>query len=332
MPTSSLSPLLVEPAMPSLEAQDATAQGAADLAETACWRYHLRYWHEHAAQDEVIVTASFNIPPPSDDETTTAPTDAPLHFDRVLVAQLVYSDDGGHVQALRLTREHGEDGTPANWPCTACGSSSGVLVDLGNGAGEGAVRTYAIDPPLMSEGWHRIGLAWDNLDVTHTQNARASLAVVRNRGLGSDDIVYRRSTVDARDVVTPFNCWPQEIDISDLGDTVDAALDAAFAALFGDRRIGQPVTLGLSYGYQLPPAADADTALTMYVPVGEYPNVRIAATTAAQIAAQLAAWRGAAQPPTTGGVWAFSLAQFSQVDTGTPQPLLDLARLLYRLR
>jgi hypothetical protein len=331
MPTSSIVPLLVEPAMPSLEMQDATAQGAADLAETARWRYHLRYWHEHAAQDEVIVTAPFNIAPPSDDGTTTAPADAPPRFDLVLVAQLAYGEDGGHVEALRLTREQGEHGSAANWPCAGYRSPSGLVVDLGNGVGEGAVRMYAFDPPLLSEGWHRIGLAWGTLDVARAQNACVSLAVVRNRGLGADDIVYRRAApVDALDVVTPFNCWPQDIDISDLGDTVDAALDAAFALLFDERRIGQRLTLGLAYGYALLPAVDPETALMTHVPVGEYPDARIAATTATQIAGQLAAWKDESKLPTTGAVWLFSLVQFSQIDARAP--LLELGRLVYRLR
>jgi hypothetical protein len=92
------------------------------------------------------------------------------------------------------------------------------------------------------------------------------------------------------------------------------------------------VTLGAFYGYQLLPAADSATALMAYVPVGEYANLRIAATTATQIAARLATWKDECTPPTTSGVWAFSLVQFSQVDAGTPRPLLELGRLVYRLR
>ena len=76
-------PLLWEPAPPGIETQGASAQGAANLAETALWRYHLCYWHEHRAQDEVIVTVSFNGDPLSD--TTVAPDGAPprieLHKD-----------------------------------------------------------------------------------------------------------------------------------------------------------------------------------------------------------------------------------------------------------
>jgi hypothetical protein len=335
MSTRLILPLLVEPAPPTLGPQDATAQGAADLAETALWRYHLRYWHEHAAQDEVIVTVSFNIAP-SDDEMNIPADDTP-RVNCVLAAQLDYSDDGERIEALRLTRAHDEPGPAGRWPCADYRSSAGLIVDLGNGTGDGTVRTYAFDPPMLSEGWPGIGLIWSDLDVTCAQNARASLAVVRNRGLGdhdapADEVVYRTATVDALDVVTPFNHWPQDIDISGLGDSVEAALDATFTALFGDRRIGQRATLGLSYGYQLLPAADSDAGPMTYLPVALYPNQPITATTATQIASTLAAWKEANNPATTGSEWLFSLVLFSQVDTRAPRSLLELGRLVYRMR
>ncbi|WP_313913378.1 hypothetical protein [Tahibacter sp.] len=96
-------PLLWEPAPPGIETQGASAQGAANLAETALWRYHLCYWHEHRAQDEVIVTVSFNGDPLSD--TTVAPDGAPPRIDYQLTVQLDFSDDGESIEALRLTRE-----------------------------------------------------------------------------------------------------------------------------------------------------------------------------------------------------------------------------------
>jgi hypothetical protein len=328
---SPLAPLLVEPARPWLETQSATEQGAADLAETAQWRYHMRYWHEHTAQDEVFVTVSLNVPPPSDDETAIATDGMPPRVDHVFVTRLVHSNDGERIEALLLTREKGQ-GSSGSWPSADFRSSAGSVVDLGNGVGEGAERRYAFDPPIVVEGGQMIGLAWDGLDVTHAQNARTSLMAVRNRGLGADDIVYRTPTLDAQDVVTPLNRWSQPIDISDLGASVEAALDAVFATLFGDRRIGQPVTLGLSYGYQVLPVVDVDVPLMAYLPVGLYPNQPIGATTAAQIAATLRTWMDESNPPTTGGVWMFSLVQFSQVETRAPQPLLELGRLVYRLR
>lgn len=335
MPGPPKLPLPVEPAPPVLIAQETTAHGAADLAESALWRYHLRYWHEHAAQDEVFVTASFNIAPPH--ETTTVADAAPPRIDDRLSAQLVYSDDSERIEALRLTREDGEPGSAGRWPYAEHLSSGGPIVALGNGTGDGTVRTYAFDPPMVSEGWsNTIGLTWDALDLAHSQNARASLCVVRNRGLVAEgattDVVYRTATVDAPDVATPLNRWLQDVDISDLGDTVEAALEAAFCVLFGERRIGQQVTLGLYYGYQPFPQTGSDAAPMMTVPVAMVPHLPIAAETAAQIAATLAAWKEENQPVTMGGHWLFSLALFSQVDTRTPLALLELGSLVYRLR
>ena len=43
---------------PTLERQDATPHGAADLAETALWRYGLRYLHDLAALNETATIAS----------------------------------------------------------------------------------------------------------------------------------------------------------------------------------------------------------------------------------------------------------------------------------
>ncbi|MBL8297656.1 MAG: LysM peptidoglycan-binding domain-containing protein [Rhodanobacteraceae bacterium] len=400
-------PLRAYPAMPALEQQDATAQGASDLAETALWRYSLRYSHEHAAQDEVIVTASFNIPPPpptllaagrtdiaaslarydsaaaslwpmlsyyddpaSGDAATAAnaanslaeliaavaddwaaywqPLDVPAaespdavatvpaRADYRFSAQLEYSDDGQHIEFLQLTREQDQPGPAGLWPIAVYRSPAGHVVDLGTGSGDGAVRRYAFDPPVPAAAWASISLTWGSLNLASVQNARASLAVVRNRDLNdeaatTEDFVYRSATVDAAAIVTPLNIWPQGIDISALGDTVEAALNATFTTLFGDQRIGQPITMGLYYGYQLVPAPQPDQALATYLPVGLYPNQFLTATTAAEIAAALAAWKNAHRPATVGGEWAFSLVQFSQVDTSAQRSLLELGRLIYRL-
>jgi hypothetical protein len=326
----------VEPAPPALVAQDASAQGAADIAETALWRYHLRYWHEHMAQDEVFVTVSLNLLPASD-ESVIATDCAPPRADYRLSARLLYSDDGERIEALLLTRETDEPVSATSWPHADYQPSSGLSVELDNGAGDGLVRLYAFEPAVPSEGERVIGLTWGGLNVTAAQNACAALAVVRNRGLGTgdaseDDLVYRTATVYASSVVTPANRWPQDMDISHLGDTVDAALAALFAALFRDRQIGQRVMMELHYGYLLLPQAELDTAPRVYVPVGLYPSLSITLETAAQIAWTLSTWKDTHKPVATGGEWLFSLALLSQIDPHARQPLLNLARLVYRLR
>ncbi len=68
-------PLRAYPALPVLLGQNArasydsqttlprSASSAPPLAQTPLWTYGLTYSHEHAEQDEVFVTAKFNIPP-----------------------------------------------------------------------------------------------------------------------------------------------------------------------------------------------------------------------------------------------------------------------------
>lgn len=336
MPTRpSVPPLLWEPAPPGIETQSASAQGAADLAETALWRYHLRYWHEHRAQDEVIVTASFNSVPPSD--TAVAADGAPTSVDYRLTAQLDFSVDGESIEALRLTREPDEALPAGRWPRVDYRTSDGAINDLGNGVGEGGERTYAFDPPAPYWPSQSIGLTWHGLDVAGLQNARASLVAVRNRGLRDQDpdvetIVYRTANVQAPTVVMPHNRWPDDIDISALGDTAEAALDAAFTTLFGRHRIGQRLVMKLSYGYSLLPDTGSDAAPMVYLPVGLSTIRPITAQTSAQVAEVLTAWKAANDPPTVRGEWVISLAQFPQIDTAAAHPLLELDRLVYRLR
>lgn len=330
MPTRIIAPLLVEPAPPFLESQAAVAQGAGDIAELAQWRYRLRYRAEHAAQDEVIVTVSFNVPPSED---AHAADDAPPRADVRYRVQLEFSDDGEAFRALRLVREPNESGLAGHWPDVDYRASSDAVVDLGSGEGDDTTRTYAFDPVLPSEYWPGIGLTWNRLDAAGLQNARASLAVVRNRNLGelvAEEHVYRSAIVDAAQPVSPLNRWTQDIAIDDLGDSLEAALDALLARLFGERRIGQRVTMQLQYGMRVT-AGDDGTALMNYVPVALFPPAAITATTVSELAAAAAAWNDAMRPPTLGSEWLIALAQFSRLDPNAPQALLEIARLVYRV-
>jgi hypothetical protein len=312
---------------PTLERQDATPHGAADLAETALWRYGLRYLHDLAAYDEAIVAVSFNAAPPQDGP---AADDLPPRIDDRYRVRLVRSDDGERIEALRLTREQPASGPADRWPTIDRRAPDGDIVDLGNGSGDGIERTYAFDPPVSLDYWLNIGLTWNGLNVGGVQCARASLtAVRRERGDDGVDVERRSATAEAAGVIAPLNRWPQRIDVTDLGATVDAALDAALTALFGAYRDALRATIGAAYGYRLGAPPDAGDAPAVSVPVGLYPNLPPTATTAVQIGAALAAWKAATDPPSTGAEWAFSLVLHSSFDARTP--LLDLAGLVYRI-
>jgi hypothetical protein len=130
-------------------------------------------------------------------------------------------------------------------------------------------------------------------------------------------------------VVTPLNNWSERIDITSLGTTVELALSAAFAALFGSTT-GQPITCSILYGYEVVPPDGGGDGLITYLPVGLYPNQQLGTGTATAIANALTAWDTAIQPATQGGEWIVSLTLYSQIDSGARQPLLVLDRLVYR--
>lgn len=88
----------------------------------------------------------------------------------------------------------------------------------------------------------------------------------------------------------------------------------------------------LSYGYSLLRATGADAAPMACLPIGLCTIQPITAQTSAQVAEVLSAWKAASDPPTARGEWVISLAQFPQTDTVAARPLLELDRLVYRLR
>lgn len=331
MPPRPIPPLLLEPAPPFLESQAAFAQGADELSELAQWRYRLRYRAEHLAQDDVVVTVSFNVPPEGDMNAAATP---PPRADERFRVQLDYGDDGEQLRALRLVRERNAGTHAADWPEVELGAASDAAVDLGHGEGDDDMtRTYVLDSPLPPLDWPRIGLTWNRLATSALQNARASLAVVRNGHLGepvAEEHIYRSATTQAANAAVPLNRWTQDIPIRDLGISLEAALDTLFVRLFGEGRIGQRVTVQLSYGYPLAPAGAGD-AFMNYLPVMLLPFGPITAALASTIAAAAADWQEAYRPPTQGAEWLIALVQFSRLDAHAPQPLLEITRLIYRV-
>lgn len=334
MPTRPIPPLPAEPMPPYLATQETAAEDAGDLAASARWRYRLRYGHTHAAQDEVVVGASFNV---MSSATVAVDDAAPPRTDVRLCARLDYSDDDERIDALRLVCESDEPGPRGEWPEADIEAWSSVAIALGHGEPDGLGRRYPIAPPLEAGGMAVVGLTWRGLRVADQQNARAALTGIRNRGLGGDApngevVVYRTATVEAAAVAVPLIQRPQPIDISALGDTVAAALAAALVALFGDRSTSQILQISVAYRYSLTPDADTDTGATASLPVLLLPRQPFGHTTMAELVAAMARWQQAATPPTTRAVWAFSLAQFSQFDTQAAAPLLELHELVWPLR
>jgi hypothetical protein len=330
VPTPSVLPLYAEPPPPVLMQQSAMAQDGDGLDAVAGWRYRLNYWHPHLAQDEVIVTASFNTAMP-DDLADSAETEPP-QYSTSFTAQLLYDEDGEWIRALRLTCEAEEQTEDLHWPQAEYQASGGEVISLGRGAGEGAMRTYAFEADVPYEGAPIIGLCWDALRLNVARDGRAALTAVRNRGLVPSSPsaavrVYRTATVLADVPVVPLIRRTQEIDISPFGGTVGAALEAAFALWLSGGPDTQRVTVNAQYGAHVDGAAGP----TVYWPVGVYENLCLEATTGARIAASLEEWKTSTASMTTGGHWLFSLQLFAKRNEGRDVPLLNLERLVYPL-
>jgi hypothetical protein len=114
-------PLSAYPAPPSLIGQSArpTAAGPRpSVADTRLWTYSLTYSHEHAEQDEVLVTARFNVPP--ERSAASAPPDD------VAVALMRYNTVADGLWEL-LAYYAGSAGVPAETAARAAGSFANLV-------------------------------------------------------------------------------------------------------------------------------------------------------------------------------------------------------------
>jgi hypothetical protein len=410
-------PLRSYPALPTLLGQTARASFAdsphVTLAEAVQWTYGLSYAHEHAEQDEVFVTAAFNLPPfqrragdpqsvasalaryvaiaddlwgllagyalpgqadpttlanaartfadlasevatawdqrwpafgaaddPGRDEAPAGGSGGPTMQSFSFRARITNRTDAGvdYLDTLSLIAEQDSPSPGGTWPNAFCRAPDGQQVALVAGRPDGRhlVYQFPADTPIPAVEWPRITLEWPGLDVAAQQNARASLSVQRNQGLlgnGPDTtagFIYQTPSIDAPDVVTPLNAWPDPIDITAGGATVQVALASAFQVLFGTA-MGLPLTLGASYGFEVVAGANGTPGLTTYLPVSLYPNQQLGTGTVAAMASALAAWQTANEPATLGGEWVLSLTLFSQIEPGARRPLLAIDRLVYHL-
>jgi hypothetical protein len=253
-------------------------------------------------------------------------------------ARLVYSNDGDTLLEYTLTPlAGGQPGPNGAWPEVTYHAPDGSKVSLGHGVTRDGARVYAFaDLPLVpAAAWAGFVLAWSDLNVGAWQNARAALAVERNRRLldaevdTSREFIFRTATIEAPNAVIPLNQFAQVLDISTLGATFADALQAAFTTLFGLSASGQRVTVAVSFGYELVPANNVADALAAYLPVALYPNQTLDAQTAGRISAAAERWLADIRPSRTGAEWAVALTLYSQL-LDEQRSLLALERLVYR--
>ena len=305
---------------------DAAANAAASFARlagavAAAWQ---RYWPAVDGAGE---------------NTAEVPTTTTFGF-RV---RLTYS--GQVIESLELEALQAQPGPAGQWPFAVYTAPSGRVVDLGQGSDQDGLRVYPFptQDPVPAAAWAGIRLEWRGLSTATTQNAGAEISVERNRLLlpplqgqkpipTSDAFVFSTGVVSASSLATPLVQWSEPFDITALGSTVEAALGAALQELFGAAMDGLPVTIQLSYGFQLVAAAGGDTeGLRTVLPVAFYPDQSLSAGTAGELAGVLTAWQQVQNPQTTGGAWIIALTQVSQLPITDRRPLLTLRELVYSL-
>ncbi|MNJ60281.1 hypothetical protein D3C77_560030 [compost metagenome] len=147
------------------------------------------------------------------------------------------------------------------------------------------------------------------------------------------DFVFSTDTVNAPSTVTPINTESARFDITDLGTDLGSALTAAFEQLFGATAyVGQPVTLSLSYGFELlaSPAPEAEPLVT-YLPIALYPDQQLGASTGASLKGAVDSWIAVQSPCRSGAEIVVSLSLYSQIQNRERLTLLTVERLVYRL-
>jgi LysM repeat protein len=240
------------------------------------------------------------------------------------------------LQSYQLTRLAGAVGPYLDWPDVVCQKVDGSWAALTVEKTEGGTCTYVpeLGAEVVLSAWPSFALSWPGLNVGTIQNGRAKLEVVRNLDLlgaggpaTAEAFVYRTAVVTATDIVTPAISRTDPLPMT--GATVEAALQAAFHALFppAARRADLKLTLGLFYGYTVVSGSDP---LISELPVGLIPDHTLDDATAALVSGALQAWQDNVKPNPTGGLWVLSLMLYSSVDPGK-RVLLSLDRLNYPL-
>ncbi|MEG3152304.1 hypothetical protein U1769_20660 [Sphingomonas sp. ZT3P38] len=398
-------PLTTAPETPNLVSQTALADpaSAATLAGAARWLFGIVYAHSHAAQDEVLVTAEFNLdsaaprrtvgatasgdlftalaqyvqvadeldtllaglvaPGPAQDIGKTqaaVATFAGLATDIAslwgvrnagggagpggddwrarsscpLSARISYTADAPRdLAAYTLTRLPGATGGAVDWPDVAVEAADGQWSPLPGAAPDGQRRSYfppdGVSVPVAAS--PNIALTWPVPNVS-AQNARATLAAVRNRDLlgpdgpaTADAFVFHTGVAAAAGIVAPVIVRTDPLLLQ--GETVAAALQTAFDTLLPPA--GRPANLStrisLSYAYALVPGPDP---LMSEMPVALVNEMVLDGNTAGTIAATLNDWLASADPDRTQAEWRLSL-RFSVPEPGSA--LLEIDQLIYRL-
>ncbi|MEZ0109717.1 hypothetical protein ABH920_003731 [Catenulispora sp. EB89] len=249
-------------------------------------------------------------------------------------------DEQAYLSTLTMTWLGDGVPHPATWPAIVCRLADGTEVPLDARTPDGTQAVYEVPEGarVPATPAPELTLSWGALPSQLYQNATVQLSVRRNqRLLGPDGpptrapFVFRTAPTEAPAPVAPLLEWPHPIDITNLGPTLGAAVEAAL------RLIAFPVivlqgAIVLSYGTPVVPDADPIRDLSWRVPVALLPGTALS-TVAADVTGAAAAWFAGnpGLPVLTGRSWAVGLSVPSRIDSGSPQPLLVYGALVYRI-
>lgn len=228
---------------------------------------------------------------------------------------------------------------PATWPTVACRRPDGTDQPLHPQPPTAASRVYRVpdDVRIPAGPPPTVTLGWNSLPISAYQNAAAELSVRRNQHLlgetgpaTRDAFVFRTAATSSQGPVNPMLSWPEALDISSPGTTFGDALAAAFK-LLADNTEGLTASVGVDFGRPQGTVLDAAGRLAVLVPVALGPKVALTEAGGRSVATQAEGWYermiDASMP---GRFWAVTVTVPSGLDPASRQPLLALARLIFR--
>ena len=336
---------------PALLAQTAQpTQLNPSLAGAALWTYGLTYAHGLAEQDDVIVTASFNVAGPVDEAKTGSPPievarsspplpdGAPTRQSYTCSVRLGYraGDEATcHLDTLALTAGQAAPSPSDQWPSAFWLGPDGATVPLAAGSPAGGTVIYRFPAnSVPTSSWPIITLEWPGLPVAAVQNARGALTVRPAQNpprAASDGAALATPSVEATSAVAPLNIWPEPFDITGGGTTPVDALQSALQTLFGTLDC-ELITLAVACACRLTSGAAGDDDVVTTVPVALYPYLVLGPGTTEAIGAAMTEWETNNPLAGTGTEWIFSLTFYSRIGDMSARPLLTLDRLTYRVK
>lgn len=330
------------PQVPTLHRQTASHNPVTTLKNAAQWTYGLRYSHEHASQDVVHLDVHFNQQP---DALTNAlavsqlPELLPMSYGFDINIDYTRDKDRNACLAdIGVSCAAAGPGPSGQWPALIVRTVDDLPVATVRNAISPTESRYTLEQPVAAGRYADIELEWHGIAMASCQNATASLKATRNLHLSqrlvtNPDFVFSTDTVNAPSAIAPMQSVSTRLDVTAFGTDLGSALTAAFQQLFGTAAyVGQPVTLSLSYRFELlaSPAPGAEP-LVPELPIALYLDQRLDASTGASLKDAVDSWIAVQAPCRSGAEIVVSLSLYSQIQDRERVPLLTVQQLVYRL-